>query len=599
MSARLKISANFSLPIELVTESQAILAIKGAGKTYTAMVQAEEMLKARIQVIAVDPTGAWWGLKSSADGKSAGFPIPIFGGEHADVPLEENSGELVATALVENQFSAVLDLSLLRKNAMRRFMTSFLETLYHKNREAAHLFIDEADLFAPQNQKGVDARLLGAMEDLVRRGRVRGLGSSLITQRPAALHKDVLTQCETICVLRMTHPRDIDPIHEWVAAGHGSPEQLNELVSGIAQLPRGTAWFWSPNNEIFRKVEIREKETFNSSATPKPGERVKRPKALAEVDLAKLGEAITATAEKAKENDPAALKRRIAELTQELLKLNQKKSISELDPVIMKAAIAKSVMDAVAKRDKAWREQFEIYLAGVMGSIVRHHHELTGELVKRRKEEFPSLDAPIQGYVEQAVIAPGSALPHKGAEEPRSTSPRGSEVAAVPASSNGNLTTPQNRILGALAQFEAIGRREVSRKWVAALAGVSHSSSGYGNNLGYLRSNGYLDYPQSGMISLTGHGREKAPVVSAPATPDEMVDRCREIVTGAQAKILDALVRAYPAAMDKQELAEQAEVSATSSGFGNNLGALRSAGMIDYPAPGKVKLSGWVLLEVQ
>jgi hypothetical protein len=35
-------------------------------------------------------------------------------------------------------------------------------------------------------------------------------------------------------------------------------------------------------------------------------------------------------------------------------------------------------------------------------------------------------------------------------------------------------------------------------------------------------------------------------------------------------------------------LAEEAEQSATSGGYSNNLGALRSLGLIDYPVPGQV-----------
>jgi hypothetical protein len=91
------------------------------------------------------------GLKSSADGKHEGFPIAVFGGEHADVPLEETAGETLATALVEQRFSAILDLSLFRKGQINRFMAPFLETLYRLNREAMHLFVDEADSIARRN----------------------------------------------------------------------------------------------------------------------------------------------------------------------------------------------------------------------------------------------------------------------------------------------------------------------------------------------------------------------------------------------------------------------------------------------------------------
>lgn len=51
----------FSLPIELVTSTQAIPAWKRSGKSYTASVQTEELLRQKQQIAAIDPTGAWWG----------------------------------------------------------------------------------------------------------------------------------------------------------------------------------------------------------------------------------------------------------------------------------------------------------------------------------------------------------------------------------------------------------------------------------------------------------------------------------------------------------------------------------------------------------
>src|SRR5207249_14873 len=72
---------------------------------------------------------------------------------------------------------------------------------------------------------------------------------------------------------------------------------------------------WAPGwNDLFQKVEIRERTTFNSSATPKPGEARKNPKVVAEVDLKVLGQQIQATIQKQKENNPAELKKKIAEL---------------------------------------------------------------------------------------------------------------------------------------------------------------------------------------------------------------------------------------------------------------------------------------------
>lgn len=48
------------------------------------------------------------------------------------------------------------------------------------------------------------------------------------------------------------------------------------------------------------------------------------------------------------------------------------------------------------------------------------------------------------------------------------------------------------------------------------------------------------------------------------------------------------LIDRYPEAIDRTELAAAAGNSATSSGFANNLRALRSLGLIDYPQRGRV-----------
>ena len=47
----------FALPIELVTSTQAILARKRSGKSYTASVQTEELLRHKQQIATIDPTG--------------------------------------------------------------------------------------------------------------------------------------------------------------------------------------------------------------------------------------------------------------------------------------------------------------------------------------------------------------------------------------------------------------------------------------------------------------------------------------------------------------------------------------------------------------
>jgi hypothetical protein len=272
----MKIAKGFKLEQDVVTKAVAILAQRRKGKTYTASVMAEEMVEAGIPWVAIDPTGAWWGLRASANGKSEGLPVTIIGGDHGDVPLERTAGEVVADLVIENPGWYVLDLSHFEsKGAERQFATDFAERFYRRknqNREAMHLFIDEADMFVPQQSPSGDKRMLGAFEAIVRRGGIRGIGTTLISQRAAVVNKNVLEQIDILIVLRTVGPNDQKAIKGYVDA-NGTPEERDALMGSLASLKLGEAWVWEPGADppLFERVQIRERTTFNSSATPSAG----------------------------------------------------------------------------------------------------------------------------------------------------------------------------------------------------------------------------------------------------------------------------------------------------------------------------------------
>ncbi len=68
-----------------------------------------------------------------------------------------------------------------------------------------------------------------------------------------------------------------------------------------------------------------------------------------------------------------------------------------------------------------------------------------------------------------------------------------------------------------------------------------------------------------------------------------------DIVSAPQRAILAALIKQHPDTIAKDELAGMINVSPTSGGFFNNLGRLRTLGAIDYPAPGQVQLTRYVM----
>jgi hypothetical protein len=71
----------------------------------------------------------------------------------------------------------------------------------------------------------------------------------------------------------------------------------------------------------------------------------------------------------------------------------------------------------------------------------------------------------------------------------------------------------------------------------------------------------------------------------------------RGLVGPSRWAILNELIKNYPEAIAKAELADRAGVSAASSGYTNNLGSLRTLGLIEYPQPGMVRAEPVLFLE--
>ena len=275
----------------------AIVAKKGRGKTYTAKGIVERLLQMQRRVLVLDPLSVWWGLKSAADGKAPGFPIPIFGGPHADIPLHDAAGPIIGELIVSSGISAVLDMGQMRKAEQARLVADLLDYLFTNNRDALWLVLEEADAFAPQQPMGELTRVLGEVDRIARRGRNFGFRLISITQRPAKLNKDVLTQLSTLIALGVTSPQDRDAIKAWVD-GNADRDQARKVYDSLAALPVGEGWIWAPDHGLLKHVKFPPIQTLDTSKTPKAGEtRITAP-VLASADLAKITrqiEAIQAT----------------------------------------------------------------------------------------------------------------------------------------------------------------------------------------------------------------------------------------------------------------------------------------------------------------
>jgi uncharacterized protein len=326
-----------ALSFEALDDRIAIVGTAGSGKTYAAKGFVERLVDGGARVAIMDPLGVWWGLRASADGSEAGYPVVVFGGKHADVPITAEMGTALGRLIASTALACVIDLAELGSNAARRrFMAAFSEALYEANEEPLHLILDEADLWAPQRPiKGWEG-LLGHIEEIVRRGRVRGFIPWLITQRPAVVHKDVLSQADILIAMKLTASQDRDAIGAWIE-GQADRQEGKRILGDLPRLQRGEGYLWAPSHSILDRVEFPEIRTFDSSRTPKRGERLATPRTLAEVDLTAIMAALAAVETEDYSGKPKGLprtesgedRRRHAQLEHELAVAKQRSEILE------------------------------------------------------------------------------------------------------------------------------------------------------------------------------------------------------------------------------------------------------------------------------
>ncbi|MFW5907589.1 MAG: ATP-binding protein [Candidatus Natronoplasma sp.] len=96
------------------------------------------------------------------------------------------------------------------------------------------MFAEEAHNFCPQRGK---VRCSDIFRTLASEGRKFGLGLGIITQRPAKVDKNVLSQCNTQIILKVTNPNDLKAIEKSVEGmTKGMKEEIKRLPVGEAIL---------------------------------------------------------------------------------------------------------------------------------------------------------------------------------------------------------------------------------------------------------------------------------------------------------------------------------------------------------------------------
>jgi hypothetical protein len=481
------------------------------------------------------------------------------GGLRGDIPLEATGGELIAGIVVETGRSLILDISQFSLGDRKKFATAFGEKLWQRKKAESHpspimLVIEESQLIVPERATSETARMLGIYEEIIRLGRNYGIGCTMISQRPQSVNKEVLNQTECLFVGQVNGSQERDALKKWIAYQGMSQDLVNELPS----LTIGTMYVWSPQwLNILEKVKIAKKTTYDASATPKVGEK-REARELKPLNMDELKQAMAATIERAKADDPKELKRKIAELQRQLHSKN---------PVVDESAINRAVQQAVSTVEKGYREQAQ---------------KLTQQL-SRMQNAFASIAKQSAGFADIDIPLAKIEIPARTITAPQrqpSIRPAPTRKQRDNNADTSELSGPERRILNAIAWLNSIGVADPQLTAVAFLAGYTIGGGAFNNPKSSLRTKGLIEYAGD-RIRLTREGESLAEVPDTPLDAAELQRMVLERLPGPERKILSVLLE-NPQGVENETLAELSGYTAGGGAFNNPKGRLRSLGLIDY-----------------
>ena len=211
---------------DLIGRCVAVLGISGSGKTNTAAVLVKELLASGVPMTIVDIEGEYWGLKEKHEVLVAGRS------EHADVEFDAAHAGSLAELSVQRAIPIILDLSEYGQEEMYEFLLAYFTRLWEAcfvHRQPYQVILEEAHEFLPQGQR---TPLKEILTRIALRGRKRGLGTILMSQRSAKVDKDVLTQASLLFLHRVVHPIDLKVYQDIIPLPGREVEKMT-YVTGI------------------------------------------------------------------------------------------------------------------------------------------------------------------------------------------------------------------------------------------------------------------------------------------------------------------------------------------------------------------------------
>lgn len=255
-------------------EACAVLGQRGQGKSNTVTRIVEQLHPKHIGMTIFDIEGEYFSLKSK-------FNVLVVGAgasKHYDLQLSQVSPEVLAETAIKDDITVVLDFSDYDDEERLTFTYNYINAvsqvctiLKNENRPTQHiLVVEEVQEYAPEegafhwgdNANQTAAALKKSIRRIAQRGRKRGIGLIIASQRSANVDKTLLSQCEHKILHKVTLPNDVS-VYERLMGSSDTKTMRERLL----QMNPGDAFVYF--NDEWVPMHVQPQDTPHLGYSPK------------------------------------------------------------------------------------------------------------------------------------------------------------------------------------------------------------------------------------------------------------------------------------------------------------------------------------------
>jgi hypothetical protein len=240
----------------------------GSGKSNSASVLIEKILDAGRPLFIIDVEGEYYGLKEQYEVLHAGAD------ELCDIQVGPEHADKLAQLSIQQGVPIILDLSgFLDEDEADSLVGAVGRALFATAKEAREpfpVFVEECHEFLPE--QGSAGETGKAFVRISKRGRKHGLGLVGISQRPASVDKDFITQCNILIWHRLTWDRDTRVVRDVLGGGYAN--EIPDLADGEAFLNVDPDVLDATSGVVADtlRVQFERKQTYDAGEAPGLGD---------------------------------------------------------------------------------------------------------------------------------------------------------------------------------------------------------------------------------------------------------------------------------------------------------------------------------------